>query len=166
MHVSAKASASRQTRWHCYLNGAHCNPPPPGAHHCSPPLFAVAIPEKAVDQLVQCLTDDKYKGNMVVVVAGYAGDINELMEANPGLASRFPETLHFPNFGVDDCCRLLESGLKRGFSTDLAPDANAALRDLLAPLVQVQCVCIQVYLARLLVLVRVLVLTFVSRLLC
>ncbi|CAM9929716.1 unnamed protein product, partial [Ectocarpus sp. 13 AM-2016] len=52
--------------------------------------------QEVVDQLTQCLTDNKYKGNMVVVVAGYAHDIDELMESNPGLASRFPETLHFP----------------------------------------------------------------------
>ena len=91
-----------------------------------------------VDQLVQCLTDDKYKGNMVVVMAGYETDIDELMEANPGLASRFPETIHFDNFGVDDCCRLLESSLKKAFGTELAPEATAALGELLKPLVQVR----------------------------
>ncbi len=91
-----------------------------------------------MDQLVQCLTDDKYKGNLVAVVAGYVHDIDGLMEANPGLASRFPETLHFPNFGVDDCCRLLDSSLKNGFSTELAPDAVAELRELLPPIVQVR----------------------------
>lgn len=86
--------------------------------------------------MTQCLTDDKYKGNMVVVVAGYAHDIDELMESNPGLASRFPETLHFPNFGVEDCCRILESSLKRMFSTDLAPEAAGALQGLLLPVLQ------------------------------
>lgn len=90
-----------------------------------------------VDQLVQCLTDEKYKNNLVAVVAGYAHDIDGLMDANPGLASRFPETLHFPNFGVDDCCRLLESSLKNGFSTELAPEAEAVLRELLPAVVQV-----------------------------
>lgn len=90
--------------------------------------------------MTQCLTDDKYNGNMVVVVAGYAQDIDELMESNPGLASRFPETLHFPNFGVDDCCRMLESSLKRTFSTDLAPEAEAALQGLLLPVVQARTV--------------------------
>lgn len=91
-----------------------------------------------MDQLVQCLTDDKYKGKLVAVVAGYVHDIDGLMEANPGLASRFPETLHFPNFSVDDCCRLLDSSLKNGFSTELAPDAATALRELLPPIVQVR----------------------------
>lgn len=91
-----------------------------------------------MDQLVQCLTDEKYKGNLVAVVAGYEHDIDGLMEANPGLASRFPETLHFPNFSVDDCCRMLESSLKNGFSTELAPEAAAALRELLLPIVQVR----------------------------
>ncbi|CAM9651536.1 unnamed protein product, partial [Hapterophycus canaliculatus] len=92
--------------------------------------------QEAVDQLVQCLTDDKYKGNMVVVLAGYVDDIDELMEANPGLASRFPETLHFPGFGVGDCCRLFESSLKREFGTDLAPGAASALRVLLPSIVE------------------------------
>lgn len=91
-----------------------------------------------MDQLVQCLTDDKYKGNLVAVVAGYVHDIDELMEANPGLASRFPETLHFPNFSIDECCRLLESSLKNGFGTELAPNAANALRELLLPIIQVR----------------------------
>lgn len=93
---------------------------------------------QAVDQLVQCLTDDKYKGNMVCVVAGYVHEIDELMEANPGLASRFPDTIHFPNFGVDDCCTMLEAGLKRNFSTELKPESKAALPRLLSPLIQVR----------------------------
>lgn len=75
---------------------------------------------------------------MVVIVAGYVHDIDELMESNPGLASRFPETLHFPNFDVDECCSLFESSLKRGHSTELAPDAAAALRELLPPIVEVR----------------------------
>lgn len=84
---------------------------------------------------------------MVCVVAGYAEEIDQLMDANPGLASRFPETLHFPNFGVEDCCRLLEGKLKKDFSTELAPDVvgagaaeegRVALRDIVSPLVQVR----------------------------
>lgn len=84
---------------------------------------------------------------MVCVVAGYAAEIDDLMDANPGLASRFPETLHFPNFGVEDCCRLLEGKLKKDFSTELAPNVMAAgpageghvaLGDILLPLVQVR----------------------------
>lgn len=91
-----------------------------------------------MDQLVQCLTDDRYKGKLVAVVAGYVHDIDGLMEANPGLASRFPETVYFPNFSVDDCCQLLDISLKNGFSTELAPEAAAALRELLPPIVQVR----------------------------
>ena len=75
---------------------------------------------------------------MVVVVAGYARDIDGLMKANPGLASRFPETLHFPSFGVEDSSRLLEAALKKGFNTDLTPDAAATLPELLPPLVRVR----------------------------
>lgn len=75
---------------------------------------------------------------MVVVMAGYKPDIDELMGSNPGLASRFPETIHFENFGVDDSCRLLESSLKKTFGTELAPEAAAELRELVFPIVQVR----------------------------
>lgn len=79
---------------------------------------------------------------MVVIVAGYAADIEELMEANPGLASRFPDTLRFKNFSVDDCCVLLTSALKTQFSTHLSPEAKAMLRETLIPLVHVRPVCL------------------------
>ncbi|CAM9784239.1 unnamed protein product, partial [Choristocarpus tenellus] len=67
--------------------------------------------QEAVDQLVQCLTDERYKGNLVCVVAGYAADIDALMTANPGLASRFPQTVHFPDFDVKDSSLLLKNSL-------------------------------------------------------
>lgn len=69
-------------------------------------------------------------------MAGYSQDIDELMEANSGLASRFAETLHFPSFRVDDCCRMLVAGL-RGRGTELAADAEKSLGELLDPLVEV-----------------------------
>lgn len=106
-------------------------------HGIASHIIAPFLPQ-AVDQLVQCLTDDKYKNNMVVIVAGYAADIEDLMEANPGLASRFPETLHFKTFSVDDCCALLMSALKSQFSTHLSPEVKDTLRETLAPLVQVR----------------------------
>lgn len=74
----------------------------------------------------------------MVVLAGYEKDIDELMESNPGLPGRFPETIHFENFGVNDSCRLLESSLKKTFGTELAPEAAAALPELLLPIVQVR----------------------------
>lgn len=80
---------------------------------------------------------------MVVVLAGYKHDIDELMGSNPGLASRFPETIHFKNLGVDESCVLLESSLRTEYGTELAPEAAAELRELVLPIVQV----LHVYLA-------------------
>ncbi|CAN0510392.1 unnamed protein product, partial [Discosporangium mesarthrocarpum] len=89
----------------------------------SPSLRGVDLITQAVDQLVQCLTDDRFKGNLVCVVAGYDADIDDLMTANPGLASRFPETIHFPDFDVEDCCQLLKDGVE-GMGLELDPDIN------------------------------------------
>jgi hypothetical protein len=37
-----------------------------------------------VDEIVQMLTEPKFMGKMVVILAGYERQIEELMAANPG----------------------------------------------------------------------------------
>jgi hypothetical protein len=57
------------------------------------------------------LTEDKYKGKVVVVLAGY--DSDELMRVNQGLRSRFSTKITFSNFGVEECCTLLRYQLAK-----------------------------------------------------
>eukprot|EP00903_Cladosiphon_okamuranus_P022101 g20323.t1 len=92
--------------------------------------------QEVVDELVQCLTDAKYRGNMVVVMAGSEDGIDELMGSNKSLASRFRDTIHFNKLDVDDSFLLLESTLKKTYDTELTPEATWALRELLPPIVQ------------------------------
>jgi SpoVK/Ycf46/Vps4 family AAA+-type ATPase len=62
--------------------------------------------QEAIDELVRCMTLDKYMGKMVVIVAGYENDIDRLMKMNEGLRSRFDQVIHFPSFNLQDCCQL------------------------------------------------------------
>jgi hypothetical protein len=38
-----------------------------------------------LEQLLANLTDPKYKGKMLVIIAGYTEDINALLESNAGM---------------------------------------------------------------------------------
>jgi hypothetical protein len=50
---------------------------------------------EAMDELVDCLTKPKFVGKLITILAGYDKDIDRLMSINPGLTSRFPETVFF-----------------------------------------------------------------------
>ena len=62
---------------------------------------------QATDELVQMLTEPKFIGKIVVILAGYERDMDELMRVNQGLRSRFSRKIVFPNFTVADSCKLM-----------------------------------------------------------
>ncbi|KAI1680959.1 ATPase family associated protein [Pyrenophora tritici-repentis] len=62
---------------------------------------------EAMDELVDCLTKPKFVQKLVVILAGYDKDIDRLMSMNPGLTSRFPETIMFKHLEPDKCLELL-----------------------------------------------------------
>ncbi|KAH8814469.1 P-loop containing nucleoside triphosphate hydrolase protein [Flagelloscypha sp. PMI_526] len=59
--------------------------------------------KEAMDEIVALMTHPKYKGNLIVILAGYDEDMNRLLSVNPGLASRFPEEIAFENMRPQDC---------------------------------------------------------------
>lgn len=69
--------------------------------------------KEAIDEMVDCLTKEKYRGRLIVILAGYQEDIDKLLSVNRGLASRFTEEIVFPNLRPTECCDLLISLLKK-----------------------------------------------------
>lgn len=67
--------------------------------------------KEAMDELVGLLTQERFIGKIVVILAGYDQDMNRLMGVNPGLSSRFPETIMFHNMSPPDCLTLLDDML-------------------------------------------------------
>ncbi|KAK1966836.1 ATPase [Colletotrichum sublineola] len=63
--------------------------------------------KEAVDELVDAVTKDKYKGRLVIILAGYEDDINRLLSVNPGMSSRFPEVVDFHSLSPEQCFHLL-----------------------------------------------------------
>lgn len=62
---------------------------------------------EAVDELVGALTKEEFKGKLLVILAGYDQDMEEMLKTNPGLKSRFSERIHFHDFDVEATVRLL-----------------------------------------------------------
>ncbi|KAK8202413.1 P-loop containing nucleoside triphosphate hydrolase protein [Phyllosticta capitalensis] len=69
--------------------------------------------KEAIDEMVDCLTKPQFAQKLVVILAGYTEDINRLMAVNPGLTSRFPETITFESITPEESLDLLTSWLKK-----------------------------------------------------
>lgn len=54
--------------------------------------------QEVVDEMVKALTSQELKGQMIVILAGYQDEMNKMLDVNPGLRSRFPETIVFEDF--------------------------------------------------------------------
>ncbi|KAF8252466.1 P-loop containing nucleoside triphosphate hydrolase protein [Wilcoxina mikolae CBS 423.85] len=68
---------------------------------------------EAVNELIYLLTTPRYEGKMVVILAGYTLDMNNLMTTRPGLSGLFPEEIVFENIKPHDCMILLDRELSQ-----------------------------------------------------
>lgn len=56
--------------------------------------------KEAIDTLIAEM--ENHRSDLVVIMAGYTDDMEKLMQANAGLASRMPYVINFPNFSRDE----------------------------------------------------------------
>lgn len=69
--------------------------------------------QEAMDELVDNMTKTKFAGKMIIILAGYDNDMNNLLRVNEGLNSRFADEILFPALSPDLCLQLLEQSLKQ-----------------------------------------------------
>ena len=56
--------------------------------------------QEAVNTLVSEI--ENHRDNLMVILAGYTGDMDKFLDRNQGLASRFPNRIEFPDYSQDE----------------------------------------------------------------
>ena len=78
---------------------------------------------EAIDQIVKLMEDRR--DSVVLVVAGYPEEMQQFLSANPGLRSRFPTTIEFPDYSTEELMQIVDSmGTKERY--ELTPEARSA----------------------------------------
>lgn len=83
---------------------------------------------RVIDTLMPVLSNPD--ANVMVIGAGYPKSIKHFLDANPGLASRFPIVLEFKDFTLDELINIAHKHLKK-YDFDLPPEAELKLRGLI-----------------------------------
>lgn len=87
--------------------------------------------QECIDTLVKLIED--YRGEILVILAGYSKEMNDFMKANSGLESRFPLKIDFPDYSADELFEIGRNMIaKKGFHLAEAavPAFKAAVYDL------------------------------------
>ncbi len=62
--------------------------------------------KEAIDTMVKYMEDNR--DSIVVILAGYTDDMERFLSANPGLTSRFPNIIDFPNYSSNELLCIIE----------------------------------------------------------
>ena len=82
--------------------------------------------QEAIDTILKAMED--HRDDLVVIVAGYDGLMDDFIHSNPGLESRFNRFLHFDDYSVDEMMDIFKMQCKKGCYT-LADQAEEQVRD-------------------------------------
>lgn len=82
--------------------------------------------QEAIDILNKAMEDNRE--DLIVIAAGYHDEMQDFLDANPGLRSRFNRTIEFPNYTASELVEIL---CNRAASLDytLTEDAVAYIKD-------------------------------------
>lgn len=81
--------------------------------------------QEAIDTILKAMED--YRDDFIVIVAGYSNLMQKFINSNPGLKSRFNKYINFPDYTVDEMCRIFESMCKE-YEFLMTDEAKAVMR--------------------------------------
>ncbi|GAB6180773.1 AAA family ATPase [Desulfotomaculum defluvii] len=67
--------------------------------------------KEAIDSMVTSMENNK--DNLIIILAGYQDEMNYFLETNPGLRSRFPIHITFPDYSIEDLMNIANLMLKQ-----------------------------------------------------
>jgi AAA+ superfamily predicted ATPase len=66
---------------------------------------------EAVNELIDCVTKERFANKLVIILAGYADNMDKLKNINPGFASRFATEIVFEHLSPEHCLILLQRSI-------------------------------------------------------
>ena len=87
---------------------------------------------EAIDTLMKRMEDDR--GKFVVIAAGYKDKMDEFLQMNPGLASRFTHKLHIDDYNEDELLAIFKKMAQKDLYT-LSPTAEFKALDVIYKMV-------------------------------
>ena len=81
--------------------------------------------QEAISTLLKRMED--YRDRLVVIIAGYKGEMKRFIDSNPGLQSRFNRYIDFPDYTGGELTEIFKMYMKKN-QYILAPDAEEYLR--------------------------------------
>ena len=85
--------------------------------------------QEAIDTILKAMED--HRDDLIVIVAGYTELMEDFVQSNPGLESRFNRFLFFPDYTVEEMMGIFDMRCK-GSSYQLSEDARPLVRDYIA----------------------------------
>lgn len=71
---------------------------------------------EAIDTLIAEM--ENHRNDFVVIMAGYSDEMEDLMKSNPGLRSRMPYQIEFPNFSREQLAEMFIAMVRKNFEAD------------------------------------------------
>ncbi len=81
--------------------------------------------QEAIDTILKAMEDNRE--DFVVIVAGYTGPMENFINSNPGLKSRFNKYIEFPDYTIDELMGIFDMNCKK-YDYEMADDVRAQVR--------------------------------------
>lgn len=82
--------------------------------------------KEAIDTLLKAMED--HRDNLIVIVAGYTNLMEDFLESNPGLKSRFNKYLFFKDYNPEELYAIFEKMCK-GYKFNITDEAKEYVKD-------------------------------------
>lgn len=84
--------------------------------------------QEAIDTILKAMEDNRE--DFIVIVAGYTGPMEDFINSNPGLKSRFNKYIEFPDYSIDELMGIFEMNCSK-YDYEAEDDVKAQIRAML-----------------------------------